>query len=243
MTRAASFHAAKESGGNNRPQQCSGHRIDANDGVLLRAIVKRFCTPLRILVRPERRRPDTVRRRLSVLVRLACAIAFCWTTSLGYAQQGYINREYKLKAAYLYNFGKYVSWPKEADRRSQDFVIGILGDSPVRDALVHVAQTRQLNDKRIVIKQFQAAHAYEYCHILYAPEEQDRELLSEILRRAREDPTLIVGETKDLLKAGGIIRFYLEGNRLKFEINPRRAEEVGLTISSKLLSLGRIVGS
>lgn len=178
--------------------------------------------------------------------RILAAIATflsCLPPAVAYAQGGVINREFDIKAAYIYNFGKYITWPQSPQIRPHDFVIGVVGDSPIYASLLKVARNKKLKRKRIVIKRFEVAASYEYCDILFVPAEQDRELVTETISKARTDPTLIIGEEADFTRAGGIINFYLDQNKLRFEIRPKAAEDAGLSISSKLLSLGRIVGS
>lgn len=159
---------------------------------------------------------------------------------LSLGQEGYVNREQEIQAAYLYNFGKYVSWPNGDS--AQQFVIGFIGESAIHEPLVKVARSKALNDKPIVVKQFRAASEYQSCQILYVPEGLDRELVARILERAQKEPTLIVGERRTSAADRTMIRFFPEGNTLRFEIDPRRAEQAGLKISSKLLTLGKIVG-
>jgi hypothetical protein len=185
---------------------------------------------------------------LRPLVRLCAVICVCsavWAVSRGEVacgQEGFISRQPEIEAAYLYNFGKYVTWPADQDA-SKPFVIAVVGESPIQEPLVRLARAKSLNDRPIVVKQFRAAADYEPCQILFVADGQNRDLVAEIVGRARSMPTLVVGETRKAIDGGGMISFYPEGNTLKFEINPLSAERVRLKISSKLLALGKTVGS
>jgi hypothetical protein len=156
-------------------------------------------------------------------------------------QEGFVSRQAEIEAAYLYNFGKYINWPAD-EGASKPFVIAVVGDSPIQEPLVRLARAKSLNDRPIIVKQIRAAADYEPCQILFVPDDQNRDLVAEVVRRARSMPTLIVGETRTSVEGGAMINFYPEGNTLKFEINSRSAERVRLKISSKLLALGKTVG-
>lgn len=161
-----------------------------------------------------------------------------------YAQTSLIDREYEIKAAYLYNFGKYVEWSSEADAAigvNSPFLIGVVGDNPFGNALENVARAKQLGGRRIVIHGIRTADDYRHCHILFFPRGTTEPLASAVLERARQAPTLLVGEHDGFVEAGGCANFSIRANRVKFEINPDAAQRRGLRISSRLLRLGTIV--
>lgn len=161
------------------------------------------------------------------------------------AQEGLIDREYPIKAAYLYNFGKYVEWPPDVvsiqSGGRRDFVIGVVGNNPFGNSLTAIARKKKLKGKAIVIKQIRTTKEYQPCHILFVPARQKPELVSSILKQARGSSVLVVGETKGFSQRGGIVNFYVEQNKVRFEINSDAAESAELKISAKLLRLGRIV--
>ena len=161
-------------------------------------------------------------------------------------QQDVIDREPEIKAAYLYNFGRYVEWPAAArsvgDSGSPDFVIGVVGDSPVVTPLRTIAASKKVGGRAIVVRQFRAEKDFRPCQELFVPAGQDPELVAAILKKARETATLVVGEEEGFALKQGQIGFYSDQNNMKFEINAGAAEKAGLKISSKLLSLGRLVG-
>ena len=78
-------------------------------------------------------------------------------------------------------------------------------------------------------------------HILFIPAEQEQDLVVSVLKRSQDSPTLVVGEATDFAGRGGIINFYVSGNKIRFEFNPAAARRAKLKISAKLLRLGRIV--
>lgn len=150
-------------------------------------------------------------------------------------------KEYQLKAAFLFNFAKFVEWPPEtfADQRSP-IVIGILGDNPFRDEsrdlLEETVRNKVINERPVVVKVVQAPAAATNCHILFIST-SEKERLPEILAGLRGASVLTVGETERFTESGGMINFVLEGNKIRFQINDAAARSARLTVSSKLLSL------
>lgn len=151
--------------------------------------------------------------------------------------------EYEVKAAYLYNFARFVEWP---DNVSLDpngpLVIAILGRDPFGGEIDRFIQGKTVNGRRLVIKRFSSLEAYEQCHILFVSSSEKRNL-PRILAAVRNSSVLTVSETDRFAQIGGIINFITIENSIRFEINQAAAERVGLKISYKLLSLGRVVRS
>ena len=194
--------------------------------------------------------PLVRRVALGVLLRTALLLAlllFVRPTRRSEAQQPeVIDREPEIKAAYLYNFGRYVEWPATAksngENGSPDFAIGVIGDSPVVAPLRTIAASKKVGGRAIVIRQFLSDKDFRPCQMLFVPAGQNPELVAAILKKARETATLVVGDEEGFAQKQGQIGFYSDQNNMKFEINVGGAEKAGLKISSKLLSLGRIVG-
>lgn len=150
------------------------------------------------------------------------------------------NREYLIKAAYLYNLGRYVQWPKAslADANSP-FVIGVLEPDPFGESLNVIARTKDLDGRRIEIRRFSRADEINGCHILYLPKavaEQEA-----ILQRLSGKHILSVGETAEFLPQGGVVHFALVENKVRLEVSLQAAKRESLQFSSKLLQLAQIV--
>jgi hypothetical protein len=185
--------------------------------------------------------------------RVLCGIILLWIGFLAvlagaWAQGPVVGEEYEIKAAYLYNFGLYVDWPKEAAGDHGSFVIGVLGKNLPGPYLAKIAATRTIKGKKIVISHFASADDYKPCHILFIPtmadgdrEDTAEDRLAAVLKKIRGEPVLLVGESEGFAQKGGMINFYLDNNRVKFEINRDAAREQGLQISAQLLRVGRIV--
>lgn len=159
------------------------------------------------------------------------------------ADLGVINREYTIKAAYLYNFARYVTWPDGAFQGlDAPLVIGVLGEDPFGDALETIAQTKKIDSRAIVVRRYASLSEYEPCHVLFVVWNVGEETQDKALKELAGRGVLLVGETPTFTQRGGVIGFFVEENKIRFEINPAAAQRERLKISSKLLSLARLVG-
>lgn len=149
--------------------------------------------------------------------------------------------EYEIKAAFLYNFAKFVEWPPSVFTDSkQPFNICVLGADPFGRSLDDAVLGKTVASHPVAVTRARLVQELPDCHILFIAGAQ-RSSLSEILGRFRGKNVLIVGETEDFASTGGTIQFVLEGNHVRFAINPDAAERAGLKISSKLLALAVVV--
>jgi len=149
--------------------------------------------------------------------------------------------EYQIKAAFLFNFAKFVEWPPAAfAEASSPFVIGILGENPFGGDLEQTIRGKTVSDRRFAIKEVGSLAQMRNCHILFiSASEQKR--LPEIFEALRGATVLTVGEMDRFTETGGMINFVREaqGSRIRFQINDETARKAGLKISSKLLSLAQ----
>jgi hypothetical protein len=145
--------------------------------------------------------------------------------------------EYQIKAAFLFNFAKFVEWPKTAfAAATSPIVIGILGENPFHDDLARVIRNKTIDDHPLVIKEFPSLAEAANCHILFISS-SEKKRLPEILAALKGASVLTVGEMDRFAEAGGMINFFLEGTKIRFQINKDAATSAGLKISSKLMSL------
>ena len=151
--------------------------------------------------------------------------------------QSFSSREYEIKAAYLYNFIKYVDWPSYGDTIS----IGVLGNDPFGTALAPL-NGKIVKGRRLVIKHLDSVRDAQQCQIIFVSS-SEKQRLQEIFESLRSARVLTVGETQGFADGGGIINFIEENNKIRFEINADAARRTGLNISSELLKLARLVKS
>ena len=149
-------------------------------------------------------------------------------------------REYHIKAAFLYNFAKFVEWPDQtlADT-SVPIGVGVLGKDPFGSALDSI-NGKTVRGRSLVIKRFETVQDLEFCHVLFISSSEEKHLAS-ILESLKDRSVLTVSEAEQFTQCGGIIKLTEKGNRIRFEINLGAADRARLKISSKLLKLATIV--
>ncbi len=183
-------------------------------------------------------KPDLKPRSRRAAV-LALAAALLWLAGFEQARAAQ-SGERDLKAAFLYNFAKFVEWPEAAfPEPTTPVTLCVLGDDPIGASLETVVKGEKLNDRRLVVRLLRDPQATQGCHVLFVGPEKGR--LPEILAPLRGSGILTVGGAADFLDRGGMIRLFLEQNRVRFDINLDAAEQSHLRLSSKLLRLARAV--
>jgi hypothetical protein len=152
------------------------------------------------------------------------------------------SREYEIKAAYLYNFINYIDWPEQSlPAAGGTITIGVVGDNPFGPALLPL-NGKKIKGRTLAVKEVSSAADLRNCHIVFiCPSEKQR--LGQILESLKNSRILTVSEIDGFAERGGIINFISERNKVRFEINPDAARSKGLTISSELLKLARLVKS
>jgi hypothetical protein len=145
--------------------------------------------------------------------------------------------EYQIKAAFLFNFAKFVDWPAHKfTQPDSPLVIGIVGSDPFGGLLEEAVQDKRINDRTVVVRHVDSMEELRKCHMIFVcRSEADR--LGPILSEVRFDSVLTVGETDKFISRGGMINFVMVGDTVHFQINDSAARHAGLKISSKLSSL------
>lgn len=157
------------------------------------------------------------------------------------AVRGQATEEYKVKAAFLYNFAKFVEWPVQSFKGSSDpFVIGVLGKNSFGDALTTAVSGKTLDGREFRVKEVADARQAAGCHILFISSSERKQLETD-LREIGIPGVLTVGETDNFAVNGGVVGFKIEGGNVRFQINVSAAKRQQLHISAKLLSLAEIV--
>ena len=151
--------------------------------------------------------------------------------------------EYRVKAAFIYNFAKFVQWPPEAFQRPSDpIAICVLGQDPFGRSLEDTVANRAIEDRHLTIRHLASITQVAGCHILFVGSGDDkRPTLS--LAAIKTPGVLTIGDSDVSGVEGAIINFRLEGGKVRFDINVDAAEREKLRISSRLLSLAHIVQS
>lgn len=175
-----------------------------------------------------------VRGACGVLIALACLaiMGVCLAKGLSESQ---------VKAAFLFNFAKFVEWPAQSFAESNSpIVVGLVGDGEVADEIDQVAKGKTIDGRRLVTKRLGAKDDTQGCHILFISAGEKRRVGS-WLEKAKDSSVLTVGETDGFMRNGGVIGFVIEDNRVGFEVNAGAAKRKRLKISSQLLRLAKDV--
>ncbi len=141
----------------------------------------------------------------------------------------------RFKALFLYNFTKYIEWPKEF--RKGDFVIGILGSSKVTERLETIAKRKTAGSQKIIVTEYSSLEEIKNCHILYLAPSKSREFYK-VLKKF-ESNTLIVTDKVGLGKKGAGINYILDDGNLVFEISKKNINKRGLKVLQALIGLGK----
>lgn len=145
--------------------------------------------------------------------------------------------EYDVKAAFLLNFSRFVEWP--GARRGQPFRLCTLEPDPFGTRLEAATAGETWESRAIEVHRLTSLREAD-CHLLYVPAGATSLFRAGRTTLARQ-PVLTVGEDRDFLSTGGMIRLFIEANRVRFSVNQKACEEAGLRVSSRLLRLAREV--
>lgn len=171
-----------------------------------------------------------------ILLAIFCAIA----TSVR-AQEKAANQEYQVKAAFLYNFAKFVSWPDSKFSNSNaPFIIGVFGKDPFGNALRESIVGRKIDGHPIEIRNIRTVNEVKDVHVLFVAGTENARAPG-LHAALLQGNVLGVGESEDFLSHGGVIRFIIERERIRFDINISSAIAAGLKISSQLQKLARSI--
>lgn len=194
---------------------------------------------------PIRATRQVARRFGSLLISLPVIAVLCAPVAAQSIEQGtVINREYSIKAAFLYNFLKYVEWPDDGIHQAeQPFVIGVFKTDPFGDVLDQLAGSRPVAGRSIAVRRLDSMDNLLECHILFIPRSVSRTTQDAVIRAVRGSHVLTVGESDDFVDRGGAAQFFLEGNKVRFAFNTDVVGREKLRVSSKLLSLAKIVST
>ncbi len=167
-------------------------------------------------------------------------LCFCTLASHAAAEQP---KEHTLKAAYLYQFTRFVAWPDGTWRNEkEDFVIGVIGENPFGNTLDKLATKRLAQKRRIKVHYFADLAAYKPCHILFVSAAADDATREAILRQTRNQPVLVVGETLGYCDAGSTVNFVLlQGGSINIEINIDAMNRRKMQANAQLLKLAKVV--
>ena len=169
-----------------------------------------------------------LKRFLFIILLVTLGISYAWCQTR--------EEEYNLKAAFVYNFTRYINWPYTPE---DEFIIGIVGESPIYEPLQEIARTKTVNDKKIIITSFNKPEDITACDIIYISKNNNIPLDSILIKTGHG--TLTISEENGYAERGTAFNFVLVKDKLRFESNIHALNSAGLKASSQLLKLAIIV--
>src|SRR6266853_4239034 len=198
--------------------------------------MKRFSGSDSLLSIPQPRVRGRV-PRLGYRLIVVVVWVFLWTARM-HAQQPKPT-EYKVKATYLYNFGRFVRWPTAA-AQDNSFPICVLGQDPFGPTLDSTLVGESIDGKPVVVRRISRAQDVGDCRILFISSAEENHL-KQILAALEKSGVLTVSDMPDFSRQGGMIQFVLEGDKVRFEVNLASAEAAKLIVSAELLKVAATV--
>jgi hypothetical protein len=172
----------------------------------------------------------------SAITPCLLAIALVMASSAPAAGQAATGAD--VKAAFLYNFAKFVEWPAGAEPPA--FVIGVLGNDAIADSLTEFVKGKLHQGRPLSVRRLGSKHDLTNVHVLFIGASESASL-PELLKRLGSASVLTVSDADRFCVLGGTIQFRTEADRVRFDVNLKAAEAAGLTINSKLLKLAGTV--
>jgi hypothetical protein len=149
--------------------------------------------------------------------------------------------EYQVKAAFLFNFAKFVEWPQDAFQTDKTpITLCVFRHDPFGSALDEIIREKAINNRELLARRVNDLPELKTCQLVFVSGREEKQL-PEILNSLKGASALVVGEGEDFAERGGAVQFFLENNKLRFAINVDAIQRARLQASSKLLALARIV--
>lgn len=165
------------------------------------------------------------------------SIIYLASVSTTFAQKG---NEYQVKAAFLYNLARMVEWPSDGLVRANiPVTFCFFGEDFFGDTLDSI-KNKTVKNRPLFLKKNVSLMELGQCDLLFISRSESRRLPS-ILAYVEKLPVLTVGDTNGFAELGGMVNLMTQGSRIQIEVNLRATKEVGLKISSRLLTLADIV--
>lgn len=185
-------------------------------------------------------RQHSVRMRIAgELARLAFPGLCCLLLLLASGRAAADNSEADIKAAFIYNFAKFVEWP-EGYLPTDNGVLRlcVLGETPLGLKLRQL-EGREAQGRRIDVRMLTRSDDWPGCHMMFVASPGDALRLPD--NGNGNGSVLTISESPRFLHQGGIISLFVDGNRVQFSVNLPAAQQAGLKLSARLLQLARTV--
>lgn len=146
--------------------------------------------------------------------------------------------EHDVKAAFLYNFIRFIEWPGEVPREGEPFRLCVVADRTMKRAIQQTVEGESVRGRPLIVAQPQQPQDAQQCQILFVGR-SEHQRASRLLAAVRDLPVLTVGESARFVEQGGVIEFVLQENRVRFDVSLPGAQRSNLKLSSNLLRVAR----
>jgi hypothetical protein len=191
--------------------------------------------------RRSRSRPTGLRRRC---LQIAASVLGAFVALDGgrpVSAQSNPLSEYQIKAAFLFHFGQFVEWPRDALKDADSpLTYCTIGEDPFHGSLDAALSGKTIGARVLRVQHFRQPQEIQGCQVLFVGA-GEKKLIPAILAGVKGDSVLTVGESEHFVQDGGMIGFFLEENKIRFEINLEAAQKAKFRISSRLLALAKSV--
>jgi hypothetical protein len=180
--------------------------------------------------------------KLQAIIQVFAALnimtfAFLFCSSSLSAQDAPTASEPEIKAAFVFNFARFIEWPVDSFAGTDaPFVVGVLGDDPVSNDLTRLYSAKTVSSRSFRIRKLAHGQDLRGCQILFIGASEKKEALA-ILQSLRGTSVLTIGDTEGFIRQGGAVRFFILDGRMRFEINLDATARAKLNVSSKLLGV------
>lgn len=184
---------------------------------------------------------------LIAIILLLCPLCLRGQQGMSASEQ---EKEYKVKAAFVYNFMKFVEWEGmsiEGFKDKKEIILAVVGDDPFNGGL-DALKSKTIAEKQISLEYFEYAALADQsqtdrlarCNVVFISG-SEKDHYSDIVSKVNKTSVLTIGDEKTFAVSGGIIAFDIESGKVCFDINLNAAKNNGVKINVKLLKLARAV--
>jgi len=169
----------------------------------------------------------------------ALCIFLLLTPLISYGDDEKPNKLHYIKAAFVYNFAKFVEWPDCNDEFDADnpITLCIMGKGPIVEAFESL-RGKKLHNRSLEIKHVSALEDVKACQILFITDSETKRI-KKVIDALSGMHVLTIGDVKEFVDQGGVIELVMDERKIRFNINLKAAKKADLTISSRLLKLAK----
>lgn len=175
-----------------------------------------------------------LQQKIKIQIFLVVLLAICLSKLYGQ------HSEYIMKAVFFEKFSRFIEWPNELSNPNDPFIITILGDNPFNNILEDIYATQKIKNRKVIINYANRLSNVKTTHILFISG-SEKSHLSEILNYTKDKPILTISDTDGFAKQGVLINYYIEENKIRFEINETAVKRSGLYISFRLMQTAKVI--